>query len=253
MRTLARYVSVCITGLVLSVSPALAGSADRASQAAQVPALRHVGRGSPGMDRKVKPGDDFDRYVNGGWKTKTEIPADQRSAGVGYDVFNRSQEQIRAIIENAPATTPLGGMYKSFMNEAAVDAKDDKPLQADLNASPRSPTRTRSRSSWARRAARSASRCSAQASRRIRSKPEVNTLFFGQAGLGLARSRLLPHRHVQAAARGVSRLHRAHVHDDRTIRRRRRRPTRCSRSRRRSRRRAGPRRIAATSTRSTTR
>ena len=84
------------------------------------------------MDKTVNPGDDFDQYVNGGWKRKTEIPADQPSTGVGYDVFNRSQAQIRAIIEQAPATSPLGGMYHSFMNEAAVEASDDKPLQADL-------------------------------------------------------------------------------------------------------------------------
>jgi len=28
----------------------------------------------------LKPGDDFDTYANGGWKAKTEIPADQASA-----------------------------------------------------------------------------------------------------------------------------------------------------------------------------
>ena len=85
-----------------------------------------------GMDRTTNPGDDFDRYVNGTWSTQTDIPADQSSAGVGYDVFNLSQEQIRAIIEHAPTTTQLGAMYQSFMNEAAVEKLDDKPLQADL-------------------------------------------------------------------------------------------------------------------------
>ena len=42
------------------------------------------------MDKTVKPGEDFDLYVNGGWKRKTEIPADQASTGVGYDIFNLS-------------------------------------------------------------------------------------------------------------------------------------------------------------------
>src|SRR5215469_16194901 len=84
------------------------------------------------MDRTVKPGEDFDEFVNGGWKRRTEIPADQASTGVGYDVFNRSQAQIRTIIEQAPSTSQLGGMYRSFMNEAGVEARDDKPLQTDL-------------------------------------------------------------------------------------------------------------------------
>src|SRR4051812_7824539 len=48
------------------------------------------------LDRTATPGEDFDQYVNGGWKRKTEIPADQPSTGVGFDVFNRSQAQIRA-------------------------------------------------------------------------------------------------------------------------------------------------------------
>jgi putative endopeptidase len=98
-------------------------------------AMRHFGAWGvdlTAMDRAFNPGDDFDRYVNGGWAAKTEIPADQPSAGVGFDVFNLSQEQIRAIIESAPAAGQLGGMYRSFMNEPAVEKVDDQPLQADL-------------------------------------------------------------------------------------------------------------------------
>jgi putative endopeptidase len=99
------------------------------------PAVRHFGTWGvdlTAMDRAVNPGDDFDRYVNGAWAARTEIPADQPSAGVGFDAFNLSQEQIRAIIENAPTTGQLGGMYQSFMNEAAVEKIGDTPLQADL-------------------------------------------------------------------------------------------------------------------------
>ena len=84
------------------------------------------------MDKTVKPGEDFDLFVNGGWKHRTEIPADQPSTGVGFEVFNRSQAQIRALIEQAPPASQLGGMYRSFMNEAEVEARDDKPLLADV-------------------------------------------------------------------------------------------------------------------------
>ncbi|MEA3033059.1 MAG: putative endopeptidase, partial [Sphingomonadales bacterium] len=58
-------------------------------------------------DTKVQPGDDFDAYANGAWAARTEIPADQGSAGVGYDVYNLSQEQLRAIIESAAPATPI--------------------------------------------------------------------------------------------------------------------------------------------------
>ena len=33
-------------------------------------------------DPSVKPGDDFDKYANGGWFARTAIPSDQGSAGV---------------------------------------------------------------------------------------------------------------------------------------------------------------------------
>ena len=54
-------------------------------------------------DMSVKPGDDFDTYANGGWKAKTQIPADQGSAGVGYDVYNLTQDQLRALVSKASA------------------------------------------------------------------------------------------------------------------------------------------------------
>jgi putative endopeptidase len=83
-------------------------------------------------DLNIQPGDDFDAYANGGWATRTEIPADQGSAGVGYDVYNLSQDQLRQIIEGSSPDTPIGGMYRSFMDEARVEQLDAKPLAADL-------------------------------------------------------------------------------------------------------------------------
>jgi putative endopeptidase len=136
-------------------------------------------------DRTTKPGDDFDQFVNGGWKRRTEIPADQGSTGVGYDVFNRSQAQIRALIEQAPATSQLGGMYRSFMNETAVEARDASPLQADLkrvtaladkNAFARFMGETNGAFGFTLIGAGVAP---------DPANPSLNTLFLGQAGLGL--------------------------------------------------------------------
>jgi putative endopeptidase len=137
------------------------------------------------MDRTAKPGDDFDQFVNGGWKHRTEIPADQASTGVGYDVFNRSQAQIRAIIEQAPPASPLGGMYKSFMNETAVETVDDKPLQADLKRV----AALADKDAFARymgetNGAFGLTLVSAGVAPDP-ADPAMNTLFLGQAGLGL--------------------------------------------------------------------
>src|SRR5262249_44430090 len=120
------------TARILAIATLSAASMHAAGQAPQAPVrFGSWGVDLTAMDRMAKPGDDFDQFVNGGWKHRTEIPADQPSTGVDFDVFNRSQAQIREIIEHAPPASQLGGMYQSFMNEAAVEARDNKPLLAD--------------------------------------------------------------------------------------------------------------------------
>jgi putative endopeptidase len=89
-------------------------------------------------DRSVKPGDSFFDYANGAWFAKAEIPGDQPMAGVGIDLYNRTQAELRAVIEEdarAPKTAlgaKIGGLYRSYTDEARLEALDDRPLQADL-------------------------------------------------------------------------------------------------------------------------
>src|SRR4029453_8751896 len=126
-----RYLS--FAAIVICTSTVLLAQQPQSSRATlQPPHFGAWGVDLTGMERSVNPGDDFDRYVNGAWANKTQIPADQPSTGVSYDIFNLTQEQIRALTENAPATTQLGAIYQSFMNEELVEKLDDKPLQADL-------------------------------------------------------------------------------------------------------------------------
>ena len=87
-----------------------------------------------GGDRSVKPGDDFDRYVSGTWKKSAVIDPDQSYAGPFVDLFKLSQEQLRDLIQQAPAGSPLGDMYGSFTDEARVEAADATPLRADIAA-----------------------------------------------------------------------------------------------------------------------
>jgi len=156
--------------------------------AAPPPAVRHFGTWGvdlTAMDRTVNPGDDFDRYVNGTWAAKTEIPADQASAGVGYDVFNLSQEQIRAIIENASSTGQLGGMYQSFLNEAAVEKLDDKPLQVDLKRIAAIADRPAFTRYMGETNAAFGIGLFGPGVTSDPAKPSMNSLWLGQAGLGL--------------------------------------------------------------------
>jgi putative endopeptidase len=83
-------------------------------------------------DPSVRPGDDFQRYAMGKWLDTHEIPADKSQNGVGSELNDRNQEQLRAIIMSAPKDSQLGAFYASYMDEARLEQLDDKPLRADL-------------------------------------------------------------------------------------------------------------------------
>ena len=83
-------------------------------------------------DPSVRPGDDFQRYAKGKWLDTHEIPADKSQNGVGSELNDRNQEQLRAIIMSAPKDSQLGAFYASYMDEARLEQLDDKPLRADL-------------------------------------------------------------------------------------------------------------------------
>ncbi|QTC92441.1 M13 family metallopeptidase [Brevundimonas goettingensis] len=91
------------------------------------------------MDTSVKPGNDFNRYASGGWLDATTIPADRPSWSPWDVIYDQSQEQLKAIIENSaahPESSPeaqrIGDFYASYMDEARVNALGAKPLDAGL-------------------------------------------------------------------------------------------------------------------------
>ena len=117
----------------------LAGAA-LALIAAAKPEMGDFGYDASGMDKSVAPGDDFYRYVNGGWDKRTEIPADRSSYAMFTRLDDLSKERTRAIIDEAAKTAAapgsaaqkVGDYYASFMDEAAIEAKGLAPLQPDL-------------------------------------------------------------------------------------------------------------------------
>ncbi|WP_029416080.1 M13 family metallopeptidase [Brevundimonas bacteroides] len=92
-----------------------------------------------GMDTTVRPGADFNRYANGTWLANTPIPADRASYGQFHVLADRSEANLRAIIEESaanPSRSPeaarIGAFYASFMDEAGVERLGASPLDADL-------------------------------------------------------------------------------------------------------------------------
>ncbi len=95
------------------------------------------------MDKSVRPQDDFWAHVNGTWNKNTKIEGEFTSAGAGLDVFKAAEDNQRKIIEGLSSNLPsdhksesykVGAFYKSFMDEAAVEAAGATPIKADLDA-----------------------------------------------------------------------------------------------------------------------
>ncbi|MET1253552.1 M13 family metallopeptidase [Aliikangiella maris] len=94
------------------------------------------------FDTKVKPQDDFYRYVNGAWLDKTEIPADKSSYGSFTALRDKSRQDVKAIIEetakiNNPEPSSdaqkVGDLYRSFMNIEHLNKLGVTPLSKEFN------------------------------------------------------------------------------------------------------------------------
>jgi putative endopeptidase len=87
-----------------------------------------------GMDRNVRPGDDFFAYANGAWARRTPIPADRSAVGTIGAPDDRSLAQVRAILDDA-AHDPgsrMGTAYRAFLDTAAIERLGMAPVAAML-------------------------------------------------------------------------------------------------------------------------
>ena len=132
LRPLSSLCSTATLGL-LAVTPAgLSAQQARAATALDV----------AGMDRSVKPGDNFFKYANGTWLARTEIPADRSTYGSSAILIELTDRRVADLIQetaksDAPAGSDLrkiGDYYASFMDTTAIEAAGLAPLQRTLDS-----------------------------------------------------------------------------------------------------------------------
>jgi putative endopeptidase len=94
------------------------------------------------VDPAVRPQDDLYRHLNGKWLARFEIPPD-KSRYISFDeVQDRTELQLRAIIDGLAGAAPSGDadarkladLYASFMDEAQLEARGLTPLAPTLAA-----------------------------------------------------------------------------------------------------------------------
>lgn len=113
---------------------------DQPKMAAAKPELGTFGVALENMDKSVKPGDNFFKYVNGTWLKNTEIPADKSNYGGFSRLADRSELQVRAIIEDTAQTNnkpgspeqKIGDLYAAFMDQDGIERAGLRPVAADL-------------------------------------------------------------------------------------------------------------------------
>lgn len=98
------------------------------------------------MDKSVKPGDDFFRYVNGTWFDKTQIPADKTRWGSFDELRQNTDKDALAILKAAAANKKLDpksdqakavNVYKTYMDTIfrnKIGITPLKPYLTKINA-----------------------------------------------------------------------------------------------------------------------
>jgi len=91
------------------------------------------------MDTAVRPGDDFYTYANGGFISRTKLPADRASLGVFNALSDLSFKQTASIIDNAAKSNAassnerkIADLYHSYMDEAAIESHGLSTLKPHL-------------------------------------------------------------------------------------------------------------------------
>ncbi len=93
------------------------------------------------FDTQVRAQDDLYRAVNGGWMSRTEIPADKASYGAFTEIDDRAEILLRKIIEESAAdknatagsdAQKVGDYYRAFMDEARAGQLGLAPLKDTL-------------------------------------------------------------------------------------------------------------------------
>lgn len=88
----------------------------------------------------VKPGDDFFMYASGTWYDNYELPADKTRYGAFTKLAERSEEQVKEIIDSIMAKSDLNAeeklvhdFYKAYMDTETINAKGLQPIQDTLD------------------------------------------------------------------------------------------------------------------------
>ncbi len=119
--------------------PAIIGFSEMQAQTKE--AIKEPGINTTFFDTKVKPADNFFRYVNGTWLDKTEIPSDRTSWGSFNELLKKTDADALAILKEASknpqykSNTDQGkaiNLYSTILDTVARNKQGITPLKPYL-------------------------------------------------------------------------------------------------------------------------
>ena len=133
--------SLPILALVAAPTGAAPRKAPAAAAAPQQGEWGAFGVQTQYVDSATRPGDDFDRHVNGRWKDTFELPADKTRFGSFTKLNDLSEQRIRGILDGLkarkwPAGSPqarIAAAYSAFTDTAGIEARGLAPAKPYLD------------------------------------------------------------------------------------------------------------------------
>lgn len=91
------------------------------------------------LDWDIKPGDDFDTFVNGKWKKKNPVPNNESAWGT-FNILNKENEEVKIkglieeLLENGDweegsDEQKITDLYRAFMDEVEIERLGLKPIE----------------------------------------------------------------------------------------------------------------------------
>ena len=128
-------------GLVFAVT--MLGASSALAQGTSAPTFPPFGFDMTAVDPSTRPGNDFFQYANGHYLARTEIPSDRPIASRRYEMTDRTDRQLKALLEDAATGVgeqptdlkgKVGAFYASFMDEPTIDRLGAQAIAPELNA-----------------------------------------------------------------------------------------------------------------------
>jgi putative endopeptidase len=138
----ARAAAALLLSLPLALACAMPQKPAAAAPPKALPTIGEWGFDLAGLDRAVKPGDDFFRFAGGNWMRAVAIPPDRARFGMFDKLDIEAEGNVRALLEenakraaaSGTSERKLADFYAAFLDTAAIEAKGLQPIEAELKA-----------------------------------------------------------------------------------------------------------------------